>query len=229
MSNKELPKRKLIIMVLARTLFFLIVMLAMFFLPAGSFNFWEAWVYLTIIFVSMFAFLIYFLKNDPELLERRMRSKEKEIEQKWIIGTMSVCFIFTFLLPGFDQRFGWSHVPVIMVIIADIVVLLGYGFVFLVLKENSYASRVIEVEKDQKVISSGPYAVVRHPMYLGVALMFLFTPLALGSYWALIPAVLMIFVLVPRIFNEEKVLERDLDGYREYMQQVKYRLIPGIW
>ena len=158
-----------------------------------------------------------------------MRSKERETEQRLIIGIMTVCFLFTFLLPGFDQRFGWSRVPVLLVIISDAIVLLGYGFVFLVLRENSYASRVIEVEKDQKVISSGPYAIVRHPMYLGVALMFLFTPLALGSYWALFPAVLMIFVLVPRIFNEEKVLERDLDGYREYMQKVGYRLIPGIW
>jgi protein-S-isoprenylcysteine O-methyltransferase Ste14 len=204
-------------------------MLAIFFIPAGNFAFWQAWVYLTIILVSMLAFLIYFLKNDPELLERRMRSKEKEPEQKWIIGIMSVFFIFTFGLPGFDRRFGWSDVPVIMVLIADVVVLLGYGFIFLVLRENSYASRIIEVENNQEVISSGPYAVVRHPMYLGVALMFLFTPLALGSYWALIPAVLMTFVLVPRIFNEEKVLERDLDGYREYMQKVEYRLIPGIW
>lgn len=229
MSSNQLQRDKLITMVFIRTLFFLIVMLAMFFLPAGSFAFWQAWVYLTIIFVSMLAFLIYFLKNDPELLERRMRSKEKETEQRYIIGFMTVCFLFTFLLPGFDQRFGWSHVPVIMVIIADVVVLLGYGFVFLVLRENSYASRVIEVEKDQKVISSGPYAMVRHPMYLGVAVMFLFTPLALGSYWALIPSLLMIFFLIPRIFNEEKVLERDLDGYREYMQKVRYRLIPGIW
>lgn len=229
MSNRLLPKRKLIIMVLVRTLLFMIIMIAMFFLPAGSFAYWEAWVYLILILVSMLAFLAYFLKADPELLERRMRSKEKETEQRLIIGIMSVCFIFIFLIPGFDQRFGWSRVPVIMVIIADIVVLLGYGFVFLVLRENSYASRIIEVEKDQKVISSGPYAMVRHPMYVGVAMMFLFTPLALGSYWALIPSILMIFVLVPRIFNEEKVLERDLVGYREYMQKVRYRLIPGIW
>jgi len=216
-------------MVFIRILLFLIVMLAMFFLPVGSLNFWEAWVYLILIFISMLAFLMYFLKNDPDLLERRMRSKEKETEQKWIIGIMSVCFIFTFLLPGFDQRFGWTRVPVTVVIMADVMVLLGYGFVFLVLRENSYASRVIEVEKDQEVISSGPYAIVRHPMYLGVALMFLFTPLALGSYWALIPSVLMICALVPRIFNEEKVLERDLEGYREYMQNIKYRLIPGVW
>ena len=229
MSNKQLPRSKLILTILIRTPLFFVMMIAMFFLPAGSFSYWHAWVYLAIIFVSMLAFLIYFLKNDPELLERRMRSKEKETEQRLIIAIMTVCFLFTFLVPGFDQRFGWSRVPVIMVIIADIVVLLGYGFVFLVLRENSYASRVIEVEKDQEVISSGPYAIVRHPMYLGVALMFLFTPLALGSFWALIPAVLMIFVLVPRIFNEEKVLQRDLDGYREYMQEVKYRLIPGIW
>ncbi|MGD8342865.1 MAG: isoprenylcysteine carboxylmethyltransferase family protein [Desulfobacterales bacterium] len=229
MSNRQMPTSKLIIMVLIRTLLFIIIMLAIFFLPAGSFAFWQAWVYLTIILVCMLAFFIYFLKNDPELLERRMRSKEKETAQRYIIVIMSVCVLFTFLLPGFDRRFDWSHVPVRVVILADMVVLLGYGFVFLVLRENSYASRVIEVEKDQKVISSGPYAIVRHPMYLGVALMFLFTPLALGSYWALIPAVLMIFVLVPRIFNEEKVLQRDLEGYREYMQKVRYRLIPGIW
>ena len=229
MNSNHLPRGKLITMVFIRTLLFLIVMLAMFFLPAGSFAFWQAWVYLTIIFICMLAFLIYFLKNDPKLLERRMRSKEKEREQRIVIAIMTVCFLFTFLLPGFDRRFGWSDVPVQIVIAADIVVLLGYGFVFLVLRENSYASRVIEVEKDQKVISSGPYAMVRHPMYLGVAVMFLFTPLALGSYWALIPSVLMIFVLIPRIFNEEKVLERDLDGYREYMQKVEYRLIPGVW
>ena len=229
MSINQLPRGKLIIMVLARTLLFLIVMLAMFFLPAGHLAYWEAWVYLAIIFVSMLAFSIYFLKNDPELLERRMRSNEKETEQRLIVGIMTVCFFFTFLIPGFDQRFGWSGVPIVVVMIADMVVLLGYGFVFLVLKENSYASRIIEVEKDQQVISSGPYAMVRHPMYLGVALMLLFTPLALGSYWAIIPAILMIFVLVPRILNEEKVLERDLDGYREYMHKVRYRLIPGIW
>ncbi|MBW2486829.1 MAG: isoprenylcysteine carboxylmethyltransferase family protein [Deltaproteobacteria bacterium] len=216
-------------MIFRRILLFLVLMLAMFFLPAGSFAFWQAWVYLTLIFVCMLAFLIYFLKNDPELLERRMRSKEKETEQRLIIAIMSVCCLFTFLLPGFDKRFGWSDVPVTVVIIADGVVLLGYGFVFLVLRENSYASRIIEVEEGQQVISSGPYALVRHPMYLGVALMFLFTPLALGSYWTLIPSILMIFVLVPRIFNEEKVLQRDLDGYREYMQKVRYRLIPGIW
>ena len=229
MSIHQLPRNKLIIMVLIRVLLFLVAMLAMFFLPAGSFAFWQAWVYLTLIFVCMLAFLIYFLKNDPKLLERRMRSKEKETEQRLTIAIMSVCFLFTFLLPGFDKRFGWSDVPVTVVIIADGVVLLGYGFVFLVLRENSYASRIIEVEEDQQVISSGPYAIVRHPMYLGAGLMFLFTPLALGSYWTLIPSILMIFVLVPRIYNEEKVLERDLDGYREYMQKVRYRLIPGIW
>ena len=229
MSTHQLSQNELIKIVLIRTLLFIVIMVAVFFWPAGTFAFWEAWVYLGVVLVAMICFLIYFLKNDPELLERRMRTKEKETEQKLIIGIMTVCFLFIFLLPGFDKRFGWSDVPVLISIAAIIVVLLGYGFVFLVLRENSYASRIIEVEKDQKVISSGPYAIVRHPMYLGVLLMLLFTPLALGSYWAIIPAVLIIPVLVARIFNEEKILERDLEGYWEYMQNIKYRLIPGLW
>ena len=155
--------------------------------------------------------------------------REKETEQKLITKFSYVYFLLAFLLPGFDKRFEWSNVPVAVVIVADILVLLGYGMFFLVLRENRYASRIIEVEQEQKVISSGPYAIVRHPMYLGISLMYILSPLALGSYWAMIPAILIIPVIIARIRNEESVLARDLSGYQEYMQKTRYRLIPGMW
>jgi protein-S-isoprenylcysteine O-methyltransferase Ste14 len=177
----------------------------------------------------MLLVLIYLLKNDPGLLERRMKMREREAEQKLIVKLSYFHFLLAFLLPGFDKRFGWSNVPAGAVVIADILVLLGYGTFFLVLRENRYASRIIEVEQGQKVISSGPYAMVRHPMYLGLLLLYIFSPLALGSYWAMIPAILIIPIIVARIRNEESVLARDLGGYQEYMQKIRYRLIPGIW
>jgi protein-S-isoprenylcysteine O-methyltransferase Ste14 len=201
----------------------------MFFLPAGTWAYWEAWLYLGILLIPLFFVLIYLLKNDPGLLVRRMRLREKEEQQKLIIKLSYIPFLLAYLLPGFDKRFGWSNVPVWVVVVADILVLLGYGLIFLVFRENSYASRIIEVEQGQNVISSGPYAMVRHPMYLGSILLFVLSPLALGSYWAMIPAILAIPVIVARIWNEESVLVRDLKGYPEYMQKTRYRLIPGLW
>jgi len=219
MSNNQLLQGELIKMVFARLLVVIPLLLAMFFLPAGTLAYWEAWVYLTVLLIPMVLVLIYLLRNDPELLERRMRMREKESEQKLIIKISYLYFLLAFLLPGFDKRFEWSNVPVVVVIVADV----------LVLRENRYASRIIEVEQEQKVISSGPYAIVRHPMYLGVSLMYILSPLALGSYWATIPSLLIIPLLVARIRNEESVLGRELKGYKEYMQKTKYRLIPGIW
>lgn len=228
-NNKHFSRKKLISAVFIRVLLFFPVMFAMFFLPAGTFAYWQAWVYMAVILIPMSFVFVYLLKNDPELLERRMKMREKEAEQKLIIKISSLYFILAFLLPGFDRRFGWSNVPVWLVIVADVIVLLGYGFVFLVFRENTYTSRIIEVEKEQKVISSGPYAIVRHPMYLGVLLMYIFSPLALGSYWAIIPAMAIIPILIARIKNEEKVLVKGLKGYPEYLQKTKSRLIPGIW
>jgi len=225
MSHHRLPHNELIKLVSGRILILIPVLLAMFLLPAGTFAYWEAWLYLAVLLTPMFLVLFYLLKNDPGLLERRMRMREKEREQKLII---KISYVY-FLLPGFDKRFGWSDVPVAVVIAADLLVLLGYGIFFLVLKENSYASRIVEVEQEQEVISSGPYAIVRHPMYLGVSLMYILTPLALGSYWAMIPSLLIIPLLVVRIMNEESVLRRDLTGYPQYMQKTKYRFLPGIW
>ncbi len=207
----------------------LVVLMAVFFIPAGTFAYWHAWLYLAVLFIPLCFVVVYLLKNEPDLLERRMRSREPEKEQQAIIKFSFVTFTLAYILPGFDFRFGWSHVPVWLVILSAALVLDGYIFVVFVFRENRYASRVVEVEKEQLVISTGPYAIVRHPMYLGVAVMYLFSPLALGSYWALIPAAFTIPVLVFRLLNEEKVLERDLKGYVEYESKVKYHLFPGIW
>ena len=204
-------------------------LMAMFFLPAGTLAYWEAWVYLAILLIPMMLVLVYLFRNDPELLERRMRMREREADQRLIIRISYLYLILTFSLPGFDRRFGWSDVPIWLVGAADILVLLGYYVFFLVLRENRYVSRIIEVEEGQSIISSGPYAVVRHPMYQGVSLLYTATPLALGSYWALIPSVMIVPLLAARIRNEESVLLRELEGYAEYSQQTRYRLLPGVW
>jgi protein-S-isoprenylcysteine O-methyltransferase Ste14 len=202
---------------------------AMFFLPAGTLSYWEAWIYLAILFVPMVFALVYFLIFSPALLERRMRLREKEAEQQLIVRLASIVILLVYLLPGFDQRFHWSSVPIWLVVTADILVFLGYAFIVLVMRENPYAGRTIEVEPDQTVVTTGPYALVRHPMYLGILLLFVFSPLALGSYWSMIPALFLIGLLIARITNEERVLLKELNEYKEYTEKVKWRLIPGIW
>ncbi len=226
---KTSDKKKLSISVLIRLTFSIPVLGLVFFLPAGTLDYWQAWMYMATLFIPMFFLFAYLLKNDPALLERRMRTKEKETQQSLILKLAYPVFLVAFLLPGFDIRYGWSIVPAFVSILADLFVFTGYMTFFAVLRENSYASRVIEVEKEQKVISTGPYALVRHPMYSGILLMYLFSPLALGSYWAMIPAFLTVFVIVARIKNEEEVLLRDLPGYAEYRQKTRFRLLPGIW
>lgn len=200
-----------------------------FFLPAGTLNYWEAWLYLVVLFTPIFFVMQYLLKNDPALLERRMRMREQAGEQGLIIKLSFVYFLVTFLLPGFDKRFGWSDVPVWLVLVADLIVLASYIVVILVFRENSYASRTVEVDEDQKVIDTGPYSVVRHPMYSGLTALYVISPLALGSYWALIPALLIVPIIVARIVSEEKILAEELPGYTEYQKKVKYRLLPGVW
>jgi protein-S-isoprenylcysteine O-methyltransferase Ste14 len=202
---------------------------ALIFLPAGTLAFWEGWLYLAILFIPMLFALVYLYRNDPDLLERRMHMREREQQQVWIIGLSSLYYLAIFILPGLDHRFGWTQTPAPLVLLGALLVLLGYGIVLLVFRENRYASRVVEVAEGQQVISSGPYAYVRHPMYSGVTLMCVATPLALGSLWVVLPALLIVPILAARLHNEEAVLARELPGYTEYMARTRYRLIPRVW
>jgi protein-S-isoprenylcysteine O-methyltransferase Ste14 len=229
MTSAQIPRGQLARKALVRIVGGLVILLAVLLLSAGTLDYWEAWAFAAVLFVPIVLVLAYLLTSDPELLERRMRTVEVDAEQSLIVRLGSVCYVLAFVLPGLDRRFGWSHVPVAVVIVADVLVLLSYGLFVLVLRENSYASRVVEVQEGQHVVTTGPYAIVRHPMYLGVFAMFLFSPVALGSWWALIPALPLLAVLVARIRNEEHLLETELDGYQEYTHATRYRLIPGVW
>jgi len=218
------------IKIVFKILFYFTAFIGLFlFLPAGSFLFWEAWVYAAALFIPMVITMTYLIKNDPELLKRRMRFNEKEKTQRLIVKLFRLPFLVGFLIPGFDYRFNWSEVTPMLVIIANIMVFAGYFLVFWVFRENTYTSRIVEVEKGQRVISSGPYAVVRHPMYAGMILMFIFTPIALGSWWALIVFIFTPLVLIIRIFNEERFLLKELPGYKDYCRKIRYRLIPYVW
>ena len=212
----------------------MIVLAAVLFVPAGSFRFWQGWAYMAVILVPTLASSIYFYRHDPALMERRMQTEEKVGEQKLIRKLGKLIFFAAFAVPGLDYRFGWSRLsslkmPLWLIITAEAGVLAGYLFTLWVMKTNTFASSIIEVQAEQRVISSGPYAMVRHPMYFGSLAMLLSTPLALGSYWALPVFLLMLPVLVFRILNEEKVLCHELPGYPEYCQHTRYRLIPFVW
>jgi protein-S-isoprenylcysteine O-methyltransferase Ste14 len=202
---------------------------ALFFLPAGTFKYWQAWVWLATLFIPMGISMVYLLKIDPKLLERRTRTNETRPEQQRIIMASVVYLLVIFILPGFDVRNGWSNVPAWLCLAADGIVFVSYILYVFVMKTNTYASRVIEVEQGQQVITSGPYAFVRHPMYLAMLLMMTASPLALGSYWATLPSIAFILLLAARAKNEEELLQKELKGYSEYMQKTRYRLFPGIW
>jgi len=199
------------------------------FLPAGTFDYWEAWVYMAILLLPALVVLLVGVRTDPELIERRMRMKEKEPEQQRIVRYGTMLFPLAFVIPGLDQRFGWSVVPPPAVIAADLLIFLGYLLFVRVMKENRYASRIVEVEQAQRLITTGPYALVRHPMYVAVLLIYTLSPLALASYWGLAISGWFIPLLIARIRSEEKILARDLSGYIEYTSKTRFRLIPGIW
>ena len=222
-------RKALIRKMLIRFVFFFPVMGLLILLPAGTFDYWQFYVLCGLLMVPMLAVLFYFLKNDPKFLERRSRAREKEKAQVLISILSSVIFLAGFIIPGLDKRFAWSEVPLHITIIACVLILLGYLIIFFVFRQNSYASRVIEVDEEQEVISTGLYGIIRHPMYVGVLIMYIPTPVALGSYWGLIPFALLPLSLALRILNEEKVLKESLKGYTEYCQKTRYRLIPFLW
>jgi protein-S-isoprenylcysteine O-methyltransferase Ste14 len=229
MENNQISRSKLIWLVGSRLILGIPVLFLILFLPAGTFAYVEAWIYLAVLLIPMFFVMFSYIKKAPEFLARRMRLKEKETEQKIIVKLALIPFLLAFILPGIDKRSGWSNVPFYIAVGADILVFISYMFILYVFNVNQFASRIIEVEKGQKVIQSGPYRFIRHPMYLGTILMYAVSPLALGSYWAMIPGLLIIPVLIARILNEEKVLTKELEGYAEYKLKTRYRLIPGIW
>lgn len=206
-----------------------ILLWAMLFLPAGSLRYWHGWVFCAELAACALMVVAYLLAHSPELLERRLRFRERETRQRAIVKIFSVFYFFGFLIPGFDYRFGWSAVPLWLAVLSHAIMLAGYFLVFLSFKENPFAARTVEVFPDQRVIDTGPYAVVRHPMYAGIIPMFLFTPLALGSFWAVIPFLPVCAAIILRLLNEEDVLRRDLPGYRDYCKKVRYRLVPFLW
>ena len=212
--------------------FLMLVLALALFIPAGSLSFWQAWVYLAVFAVCTILITVYLIRYDRELLARRVRggpTAETRKSQQIIQSLASVFFIALFIVPGLDFRFHWSDVPPAVSLISDGFVALGFYIVFLVFRENSYTSATIEVSDAQKVISSGPYRVVRHPMYAGAFLLLLFTPLALGSWVAIPIPIPLILVIIVRLLAEEEFLSSNLSGYEAYRQKVRYRLLPFIW
>ncbi len=212
---------------------FLVLCLALaLFLSAGSLAFWQAWVFLAVWTVCVALITAYLVRYDPKLLASRVQAgpaAETQRVQQVIQGIASLLFIGLFIVPGLDFRFHWSAVPPAVSWVADGVVALGFLIVFLVFRENSYTSAVIEVSQGQRVITTGPYRVVRHPMYAGAILLLLFAPLALGSWVAIPFPVPLILVVAVRAVEEEKFLAANLSGYEAYRQKVRYRLIPFVW
>ncbi len=224
-----MSRTRLLATVVSRLVGGILFFMLIFFLPAGTWNYWQGWLYVGVLVIPMFFVIGYFMKHDPGLLERRMQMREKRQEQRRIIQASYLFFVLAYILPGFDIRYGWSNMPAWVSIAAAVVMFLGYLITFRTMQINSYLSRIIEVAENQKVIDTDVYGVVRHPMYVGMVVLYIVSPVVLGSWWAVLPALTIIPVIVARIKDEEVALEDELAGYKEYKQKVRYRLIPYIW
>lgn len=216
----------------AGLLFLFVAMAALLFVPAGTSDFWQAWTFLAVYFACSLALSLYLMIADPALMQRRMRggpTAEKEPVQKIIMIITSLGFVGLLVVPALDHRFAWSQMSPIVALAGDVLVGIGWLAIFFVFRENSFTSATIELAPDQKVISTGPYALVRHPMYAGALVMLLGIPIALGSWWGILVLAAILPALIWRLFEEEKFLARNLAGYVEYQNKVRYRLIPAIW
>ena len=217
---------------LSSVIFLVVGLGVLIFLPAWTFNYWQAWVFIVVFMITISVFGVYFSIKDPALMERRKQAgpaAEQSTLQK-IVATIAFTGLFAVLvLPALDHRFGWSSVPPLVSWIGDALLVLSFIMFYFVFRANSYGASNIRVEQNQQVISTGPYALVRHPMYDGALVMVVGISLALGSWWALALLLITIPVLVIRILDEEKVLAKDLPGYTEYEQKVRYRLMPYLW
>ena len=206
------------------------ILLPLFFLATGgSFTWWEAWAYCAILLLPMTVFVARMARHDPEFIARRSKYREKDRTQRKILSWGLPFFLAMIVVPGLDRRFGWSEPPLVVVVAAMATTLAGYLGILRVFVENRWAGRTVETYPGQQVISTGPYAIVRHPMYAMSVALYLATPVALGSWWAVLPALAFIPVFVLRIGDEEQVLVRDLPGYDEYRRKVRWRLVPLIW
>ena len=207
---------------------FLLIALLLF-IPAGDINYLGAWRFIILLFVPVLIVGIVLFIKSPELLKKRIDGKEKEGTQKGVVAFSALIFLSGFIIAGLDYKFAWSYVPDWVVIVASVLFLLSYIIYAEVMRENAYLSRTIGVHEGQKVVDTGLYSFVRHPMYGATVIMFLSIPAILGSWWALVPFAMYPAVIVCRIKNEEKLLLLNLNGYTEYIKKVKYRLIPFIW
>jgi protein-S-isoprenylcysteine O-methyltransferase Ste14 len=216
----------------AGLLFLFVAMAALLFVPARTTDYWQAWMFLAVYFACSIALSLYLMIADPALMQRRMRggpTAEKQPVQKIIMVITSLGFVGLLVVPAFDHRFAWSQMSPTMALAGDALVGIGWLAIFFVFRENSFSSATIELAPDQKVISTGPYALVRHPMYAGALVMLLGIPIALGSWWGILVLAAILPALIWRLFEEEKFLARNLAGYVEYQNKVRYRLIPTIW
>ena len=220
---------KLFIQALTKFLAGLLIVGLLLFLPAGTFAYWEAWLFIGILFVPMFIAGIWLMWKQPELLSKRLSAKEEQNEQKWVVALSGLLFIAMFVVAGLNFRYGWFLMPDWTTYVAAGIFLLGYVLYAEVMRENVWLSRTVEVQENQQVIDTGLYGIVRHPMYSATMILFLSMPLVLNSVWSFALMLLYIPIIVKRIRNEEVVLEQDLAGYKEYKQRVRYRLIPYIW
>lgn len=220
---------KLFISALVKFIVGLLLVGALLFLPAGSFGYTNAWLFIGLLFLPMLIVGIVLFCKAPALLQKRLDAKEDKSTQKGVVAVSALLFISGFIVAGLDFRFGWSRVPTSVVIAASVVLLVSYALYAEVMRENAYLSRTIKVQEHQTVVDTGLYGIVRHPMYAATVCLFSTIPLVLGSFWSLLCFLPYIPVIVVRILDEEKILTKELDGYAAYTKKVKYRLIPFIW
>jgi len=228
-AHYDAQPNSLFFQALTKFVFGLLLVGLLLFLPAGTFAYWQAWLFIGILFVPMFIAGIVLIVRQPELLRKRLDAKEQQQKQKWVVALSGLMFIAVFVVAGLSLRFGWYMLPDWAVFVATVVFLAAYALYAEVMRENVWLSRTIEVQHNQQVVSTGLYGIVRHPMYSATLLLFLSMPLVLASPWSFAIMLLYIPIIALRIRNEEQVLERELKGYAEYKQRVRYKVIPFIW
>ena len=220
---------KLALNALTKFIFGVILVGMLLFLPAGSFSYLNGWLFIGLLFVPMLILGVVLLIKSPKLLEKRLGAKEKENTQKGVVAVSGLLFVVGFVVAGLDYRFCWSNVSTWVVITSSVVLLVSYALYAEVMRENAYLSRTIEAQENQKVVDTGLYGIVRHPMYAVTIWLFLAIPIVLGSWWSLLCFLPYVAVIAVRIHNEEKVLEIGLEGYTDYKKRVKYRILPFVW